>query len=112
MNFIYGQGINMSISKEQALEDGIKLLAANDYKLGEFNPHGVSAWLVSDLYAGQGIAIGAYESEALDMLCDETKYFDCLQAHDGDDTEEFTPLGNASELFDLTYTSIQLIVRA
>ena len=102
----------MSISKEQAMADGIQLLSNNGYEMGEFNPHGVSAWLVSDLYAGQGIAIGSCEQEALDMLVDETKYFDCLQAHPEDDTEEFAALGNASELFDLTYTRIELIVRA
>ncbi len=111
----------MSITKEQALEDGIKLLADNGYEQGEFNPHGVSAWLVSDLYAGQGIAIGSCEQEALDMLVDETTYFDCLQFKDSDELTDadrqeaydtHASLGNASELFDLTYTHIELIVRA
>ncbi len=102
----------MSISNEQAMEDGIKLLSENGYELGEYNPHGVSAWLVSDLYAGQGIAIGECAEDALDMLVDETTYFDCLQIHSNDDGEGAAALGNASELFDLSYTRIELIVRA
>ena len=46
------------------------------------------------------------------MLVDETNYFDSLQLKDGDNEEGAAPLGNASELFDLTYTRIDLIVRA
>jgi len=102
----------MTISKEQALADGIKLLADMGYIVGEYNPHKVSAWLVQDLYAGSAICIGDCEQDALDNLCDDTDYFECLLLREGDNCNNAASLGNDSAQYDLEYTCTNLIVTA
>ncbi len=88
-------------------------ILCNDVILpGEFNPHNVRLWVIGNEF-GALCAVWATEHEALDVAVDESTFLDChkvkyptaeeLEAEDDDRTY----LGNASELFDLTYVWMQ-----
>lgn len=97
---------------EQYKEDGIKLLAKAGYELGEYNPHGMSAWLIHEPTAGTAVSIGGDEQEALDNLCDETNYFDVLAQDPSDINAQGTSLGNDGALYDIDEISMTKIIQA
>lgn len=78
----------------------------NDVNLPEhiehtFNPYNVKLWVISNEYGALCAVWGSNEQEALDEAVD-AGMLDCLMAEEQDyDNEDLTPLGNASELFDL-----------
>lgn len=80
----------------------------NDVNLPEhiersYNPHNVKLWVIGNEYGALCGAWGSSEQDALDAAVD-AGLLDCLMAEEQDyDNEDLTPLGNASELFDLTH---------
>lgn len=69
---------------------------------GGYNPHGVGLWVIGHEFGAICAVWGANEQEVLDNACD-LNALDSLLAEDQDyDNQDLTPLGNASELFDLT----------
>ena len=78
----------------------------NDVNLPEhiehtFNPYNVKLWVIGNEYGALCAVWGSCEQEALDEAVD-AGMLDCLMAEEQDyDNEALTPLGNASELFDL-----------
>ena len=78
----------------------------NDVNLPEhiehtFNPCNVKLWVIGNEYGALCAAWGGSEQKPLDEAVDAGK-LDCLMAEEQDyDNEDLTPLGNASELFDL-----------
>ena len=80
----------------------------NDVNLPEhiehtFNPCNVKLWVIGNEYGALCAVWGSSEQDALDAAVD-AGMLDCLMAEEQDyDNEALTPLGNASELFDLDY---------
>ena len=78
----------------------------NDVNLPEhiehtYNPHNVTLWVIGNEYGALCAAWGSCEQDVLDAAVD-AGMLDCLMAEEQDyDNEDLTPLGNASELFDL-----------
>lgn len=78
----------------------------NDVNLPEhiersYNPHNVKLWVIGNEYGALCGAWGSSEQDASDAAVD-AGLLDCLMAEEQDyDNEDLTPLGNASELFDL-----------
>ena len=78
----------------------------NDVNLPEhiersYNPHNVKLWVIGNEYGALCGAWGSSEQDTLDAAVD-AGLLDCLMAEEQDyDNEDLTPLGNASELFDL-----------
>lgn len=77
----------------------------NDVNLPEhversYNPYNVKLWVIGNEY-GALCAVWGSEQDALNEAVD-ANMLDCLMAEEQDhDNEDLTPLGNASELFDL-----------
>ena len=78
----------------------------NDVNLPEhiehtYNPHNVTLWVIGHEHGALCAAWGSSEQDALDAAVD-AGLLDCLMAEEQDyNNEALTPLGNASELFDL-----------
>lgn len=91
--------------KEELFEDAKRKLAQSGYKLGDYNPHQVSAWWVVNDYV-KCLAIGEHEQEAIDN-CIDAGFWDSLKMSDEDLKEyesnewndSFIRAGNASEAF-------------
>lgn len=67
------------------------------------NPYNVKLWVIGNEYGALCAVWGSSEQDALDEAVD-AGMLDCLMAEEQDyDNEALTPLGNASELFDLDY---------
>ena len=66
-----------------------------------YNPHNVKLWVIGNEYGALCAAWGSCEQDALDAAVD-AGMLDCLMAEE-QDYVDLTPLGNASELFDLDY---------
>lgn len=72
-----------------------------------FNPHNVRAWLIGHVYGAVCLIWASCEQDALDEAVDLNQ-MDCflVPAEDLSGTDEdydnYAPLGNASELFDLS----------
>lgn len=78
----------------------------NDVNLPEhiersYNPHNVKLWVIGNEYGALCATWGSCEQDAMDAAVDAGR-LDCLMAEEQDHSnEDLTPLGNASELFDL-----------
>lgn len=67
-----------------------------------YNPHNVRLWVIGNEHGALCAVWAGHEQEAFDEAC-EAGMIDCLMAEIQDyDNESLTPLGNVSELFDLT----------
>lgn len=90
--------------------DGSKILL-NDVNLPEhiehsYNPHNVRLWVIGHTFGALCAVWASCEQDALDEAVDNNM-LDCLMAEGAcEDEEDLTPLGNASELFDLSYAWI------
>ena len=71
-----------------------------------FNPHNVRAWVIGHEFGSICMIFASHEQDALDDAVD-AGMLDCMMAEEQDhDDESLTPLGNASELFELTHAWI------
>ena len=67
-------------------------------------------WAVWNEYGIIAIVFAHHEQEALDVIVDEsTKLDSCLVEYGDDVYDEHASLGNASELFDLSYIGMKQI---
>jgi hypothetical protein len=94
-------------------EDGIKLLRREGYKVGEYNPYNVRAWVINDEHGYLGVVIGEHEQDALDNAADNGILDRLLMSPE--DYEEYSVngyndsyicLGNASKPFWSEYLGI------
>ena len=84
----------------------VALLIEEGYDIGDYNPHNVMAWMVSDENGFVCLAVGSHEQEALDWAVDND-LMDGLKMSEEDlaeyETEgwedSFIRAGNASEAF-------------
>jgi hypothetical protein len=74
----------------------------------ESNPHRVRPWIIFNEYGAIGLVWASHEGDALDEAADQRLLESC-RVDDGDfeemsesEQEDLSPLGNASEPFDLT----------
>jgi hypothetical protein len=89
--------------------EGEKILC-NDVNLpamidpdNRYNPHRIRLWIIGHEFGAICAVFAGSAQDALDNACD-LNMLDCLMAETQDyDDSSLTPLGNASELFDLTY---------
>jgi len=72
-----------------------------------FNPHGVKAYIIGNEYGALCLVWASYEGEALDNAVDGNMMNSMLAEEQDYDNGDLTPLGNASELFDLSYAWVQ-----
>ena len=78
----------------------------NDVNLPEhiehtFNPYNVKLWVIGNEYGALCAVWGSSEQEALDEAVDAGLLDSLMDEEQDYDNEDLTPLGNASELFDL-----------
>ena len=90
-----------------------RLLAVNGYHAeSSYNPHNVKAYVIHNEYSVICIAVGSGLQEALDNAVDngclDSCKIDDLLEYDYNQValDEYCSLGNASELFDLTYIGV------
>lgn len=83
-----------------------KIMANNVILPWEFNPHNVRLWVIGHEFGAIGAVWADNEQDALDELVDHG-LGECLLVQDPklteEDNDQYTPLGNAGELADLTY---------
>lgn len=71
-----------------------------------YNPNNIRLWVIGHEHGPLCAVFAGCGQYALDQACD-LNMIDCLMAEDQDyDNEGLTSLGNASELFDLSYAWI------
>lgn len=95
--------------------DGDKILT-NDVILprafdpeNSYNPHNVQLWVIGHEFGAVCAVFASGIQDAFDSAVDGNM-LDCLMAENQDyEDDTLTPLGNASELFDLTYTWIAAV---
>lgn len=67
-----------------------------------YNPHNVRMWVIGHEFGAICAVSASHEGDVLDAAVD-SNMLDCLLDEEQDyENEELTPLGNASELFDLS----------
>lgn len=106
------QSLPFASSPRFAELDGEKILC-NDVNLPReidpdngYNPHNVRMWVIGHEFGAICAVFASSEHDALDSAVD-AGMLDCMMAQEQDyDDESLTALGNASELFDLTYAWI------
>jgi hypothetical protein len=71
-----------------------------------FNPHNVRLWVIGHEFGALCAVFASHEQNALDSAVD-AGMLDCMMAEEQNhDDESLRALGNASELFDLSYAWI------
>ena len=80
----------------------------NDVNLPEhiersYNPHNVRLWIIGNEYGALCAVWGSSEQDALDAAVDAGLLDSLMDEEQDYNNEALTPLGNASELFDLDY---------
>jgi len=86
--------------------EGEKIIC-NDVNLPQhiestYNPHNVRLWAIGHEFGGVCAIFANCEQHALDAAVDADQMDFCLAEEQNHENEELTPLGNASELFDLS----------
>ena len=71
-----------------------------------YNPNNTRLWIIGHTFGAVGCVFAGNEQDALDNAVDLNLMDHCLSEDQDYDNEELTPLGNASELFDLSDTWI------
>jgi len=112
------EAVDINDDNYQYIVDGIKILAKNGYEIGEYNPHGVSAWLIQNDHT-VAVAIGGYEQEAIDNTVDAGAW-DSLMMSEADHIEytengwddSFCYAGNACEAFWCEHLHITKLIQA
>ena len=80
----------------------------NDVNLPEhiehtYNPHNVTLWVIGHEHGALCAVWGSSEQDALDAAVDAGLLDSLMDEEQDYNNEALTPLGNASELFDLDY---------
>jgi len=102
----------------QYIVDGIKMLSRNGYEIGEYNPHGTSAWLIQNDHT-TCVVIGDHEQDACDAAADSGAW-DSMKMSDEDYKEysengwddSYSYAGNASEAFWTEHLYITKLITA
>lgn len=92
--------------------EGEKILC-NDVQLpreidpdNSYNPYNIRLWVIGHEFGAICAVFASHDEEAFDAAVDGN-LLDCMMAEEQDyDDTSLTPLGNASELFDLTHAWI------
>ncbi|WP_210499582.1 hypothetical protein [Vibrio crassostreae] len=100
------------------IENAKNLLKRDGYEVGEYNPHGMSAWWIENDHV-KVMALGSNEQEAIDNAVD-AGFWDSLKMADDDLAEyeqngwddSYIRAGNASEAFWAENVSIKKILQA
>lgn len=71
-----------------------------------YNPHSVKAWIIGNEFGWLCMVWASNEQEAFDEAVDANMLDSMLAENQDYDDESLAALGNASELFDLTYAWI------
>lgn len=105
-NFPFAQTPRFAeIDADNILLDNAQLPAEIDAS-DRYNPQNIRLWVIGHEHGSICAVFAGCEQYALDQACD-LSMLDCLMADDQDyDDETLTALGNASELFDLSYAWI------
>ena len=82
-----------------------RVLANNVIFDGEYNPHNVRLWLISNMHGYVAAVWSSCEQDALDEAVD-ADLMDSLAIDEADADEDTARLGNAGEPFDLTYCGV------
>lgn len=86
-----------------------EILTNNVVLPGEFNPHRVRLWIVGHEHGALCAVWASNPQDAFDNAVDYSALIDCLKDESvgfEHNEEDLTELGNASELYDLTYAWI------
>lgn len=67
-----------------------------------YNPHNVRLWAIGHEFGAVCAIFASNEQDALDAAVDADQMDFCLAEEQDHDNEHLTPLGNASDLFDLS----------
>lgn len=106
-NTIYNaRGAAFKIKDECVLLNNVLFPKSIDSEAA-YNPHNVRAWIIGDELGISCMVWASNEQEAFDEACDAGMIDQMLSTDQDYDNEELTALGNASELFDLTYARIE-----
>ena len=98
--------LNLAGPAHPSVKIDINRVLANDVIFdGEFNPHNVRLWLISNMHGYVAAVWASCEQDALDEAVD-ADLMDSLAIDEADADEDTARLGNASEPFDLTYCAI------
>lgn len=92
------------IEGENIICNDVQLPAHIDHE-NRFNPHNVRLWVIGHEFGAICAIFAPHEQEALDNAVDADK-LDCLMCEDqtqSNENGEFSHLGNAGELFDLSH---------
>ena len=71
-----------------------------------YNPYNVKAWIIGNEFGGLCMVWASNERDAFDDAVDANMLDSMLAENQDYDNESLAALGNASELFDLTYAWI------
>ena len=111
LNSVNGGPFNCSPSREIELEND--RILCNDVHLPHcrINYHNVRLWVIGNEFGALCAVWASCEQDALDEACD-AGMLDGLaieEPKEGDEDEDVTRLGNASEPFDLTNCWMQMV---
>lgn len=112
----YGMANTDTDATQETRDYAAMLLREYGYKDGDYNPHGVGAYVFSNEFGVFAIGIGEHEQEAIDDAVDSNR-FDCMKMSDDDYAEHesrgwedsYMLAGNASEPFWTTYLHMERI---
>jgi len=111
LNSINGGPFNCSPSREIELEN--ERILCNDIHLphDRINYHNVRLWVIGNEFGALCAVWGSNEQDALDEACDAGMLAGLAidEPKEGEDEEDVTRLGNASEPFDLTHCWMQTV---
>ena len=97
----------VELEGEHILCNDVQLPREIDHE-NSYNPHNIRAWVIGHEHGPICMVFASHEQDALDAAVD-LNALECLLEEDQDQANEdgeLTPLGNASELHDLSYAWI------
>jgi len=112
------ENIDINDDNYEFIVDGIKLLSKNGYEIGEYNPHGVSAYLIQNDHTTT-VTIGDHEQDAVDNAVDSGAWDSLLMSDtdykeysDNNWDDSYIHAGNASEPFWCEHLHIAKLIQA
>jgi len=99
--------LNLASPTNAAIKIDVNKVLANDVIFdGEFNPHNVRLWVISNEFGHVAAVWARHKADALDTAVD-ADLMNSFAIDEADADEDTTRLGNASEPFDLAYCGIR-----